>query len=116
MLDEGRQISLTDYLSAKNLVTEISGEIDNTLKDFDAVITPATVAEAPEGLSSTGSPIFCTLWSLSGVPAISLPLLSGDSGMPLGVQFVSCRGADTKLLQVTHWVERQHFSDINSQH
>lgn len=112
MLDEGRQISLSDYLGAKNLVTEISGVIDNTLKDFDAVITPATPAEAPEGLSSTGSPIFCTLWSLSGVPAISLPLLSGDSGMPLGIQFVSCRGTDTTLLQVAHWVERQHFSDI----
>ena len=113
MIEEGKQISISDYLDAKNLLTEITGEIDDTLKDFDAVITPATTAEAPAGLSSTGSPIFCTAWSLCGVPAISLPLLSGDLGMPLGLQFVSGRGTDTRLLRVAHWVERQHFSDMN---
>jgi len=112
MLDEGKQISLSQYLDAKNLLIEISGAVDNTLKDFDAVITPATPAEAPEGLSSTGSPIFCTVWSLSGVPAISLPVLSGESGLPLGLQFVSCRGADVRLLRVAKWLENQHIDEI----
>lgn len=113
MLDEGKQVSLTKYLDAKNLMTEMTGAVDEVLKDFDAVITPAAPDEAPEGLSSTGSPVFCTVWSLSGVPAISLPLLSGHSGMPLGLQLVSSRGTDSRLLRAAYWLEQEHLSVIN---
>lgn len=113
MLDEGKQVSLSQYLDAKNLLTEISGVVDNTLKDFDAVITLATPAEAPLGPTSTGSPIFCTIWSLTGVPSISLPLLSGASGMPLGLQLVGSRGSDSRLLQGAHWLEEIHLSGID---
>ena len=113
MLDEGKQVSLARYLDAKNLLTEIAGAVDNTLKDFDAVLTPATPAEAPEGLASTGSPVFCTVWSLSGVPALSLPVLSGEAGMPLGLQLVSTRGSDTRLLRVAQWLEEKHLSVID---
>ncbi|MBT8360554.1 MAG: amidase [Desulfobacterales bacterium] len=110
MLDEGRRVSLSEYLDAKNLLTEVSGVVDNALKDFDAVITPATPAEAPEGIASTGSPVFCTVWSLTGVPSISLPVLSGESGMPLGLQLVGSRGSDSKLLRGAHWLEKIHYS------
>ena len=50
---------------------------------YDAILTPATAGEAPAGLESTGSPAFCTLWTLCGLPAVSLPLLEGPSGLPL---------------------------------
>jgi len=105
MLDEGREISLSEYLDAKNLSVEIAGCVDHVLRDFSAVLTPSTPSEAPEGLEATGSPIFSTLWSLCGVPAVSLPLLRGTSGMPLGLQLVSSRGTDSTLLQVAQWLE-----------
>ena len=105
MLDEGREISVSGYLDAKNLSAEIAGSVNHALKDFSAVLTPATPSEAPEGLEATGSPIFSTLWSLCGVPAVSLPLLKGASGMPLGLQIVSARGNDSTLLQVAQWLE-----------
>ena len=105
MLAEGREISVSEYLDAKNLSAEIASSVDHTLKDFSAVLTPSTPSEAPEGLEATGSPIFSTLWSLCGVPAVSLPLLKGASGMPLGLQLVGARGNDSTLLQVAQWLE-----------
>jgi len=65
---------------------------------------PATVGEAPVGLESTGSPVFCTLWTLCGMPAISLPMLEGAAGMPLGVQLVGPRGDDARLLRTARWL------------
>ncbi len=66
---------------------------------FDAIVTPATTGEAPVGLESTGSPIFCTIWTLCGLPAITLPLLKGAHGMPIGVQLVGAAGEDGRLLR-----------------
>ena len=115
MLEEGRAISISQYLDAKNLSIDIAGKVDYILQAFSAVLTPATPSEAPEGLEATGSPIFSTIWSLCGVPAISLPLLNGASGMPLGLQLVSAKGSDTALLRVAQLIEEQHRATANEQ-
>jgi Asp-tRNA(Asn)/Glu-tRNA(Gln) amidotransferase A subunit family amidase len=104
MIERGRQISAVDYnlaLQAIPTLTDILGEI---LLEYDAIITPAVTGEAPVGLDSTGSPVFCTPWSLCGVPAISLPLLEGSSGMPVGVQLVASTGDDARLLRTARWL------------
>jgi Asp-tRNA(Asn)/Glu-tRNA(Gln) amidotransferase A subunit family amidase len=70
------------------------------------MITPATVGVAPVG-EATGSPIFCSLWSLAGVPAVTLPLLTGEGGLPLGLQLIGAPGDDARLLRTANWlVER----------
>ncbi len=35
---------------------------------YDAILTPAAPSAAPKGLTSTGDPSFCTLWTLCGMP------------------------------------------------
>lgn len=112
MIDEGRQISKEAYVYCKEMAVEIADVVDDVLKPFDAVLTPATPTEAPLGLESTGSPIFCTIWSLTGVPAISLPVLRGKNGMPLGLQLVSPRGMDKKLTEIAEWVERFYLTSM----
>ena len=72
--------------------------------DFDAIVTSATTGDAPVGLGSTGSPMFCTIWTLTGVPALSMPLLKGDADMPIGVQLVAARGQDAQLLAIARWL------------
>ena len=52
-----------------------------------------------EGSRATGDPAFCTLWTLTGLPALSLPLLTGEGGLPLGVQLVGAPGGDARLLR-----------------
>ncbi|HEV8142275.1 MAG TPA: amidase family protein, partial [Methylomirabilota bacterium] len=59
---------------------------------------------APRGLTSTGDPIFCSLWTLCGMPALSVPLMQGANGLPLGVQLVGARHADGRLLRTARWL------------
>lgn len=106
MLIEGRKISQEAYLDAKEMALDITDAVDGILGSFDGVLTPATPAEAPTGLESTGSPIFCTIWSLCGVPAISLPVLRGEEQMPLGLQIVAARGMDKRLIESADRIER----------
>ena len=61
---------------------------------------------APEGLANTGDPSFCTLWTLCGMPAITLPLLSAGNGLPIGVQLVGKRGDDARLMRTANWLVR----------
>ncbi len=41
------------------------------------------------------------------MPAITLPLMQGANGLPLGVQLVAKRDADARLLQTAEWLTRR---------
>ena len=71
---------------------------------YDAILTPAAPGTAPKGLASTGEPIFSTLWTLCGMPAVSVPLMQGENGLPLGVQLVGPRDGDARLLRTARWL------------
>lgn len=104
MFEEGRAITAVEYLAARAAVPGLIDAIAPLFDTVDAIVTPATTGEAPKGLETTGSPIFCTLWTLCGLPAVTLPLLKGPEGMPLGVQLVGRRGGDAELLAVAQWL------------
>ena len=105
MIERGQRTAATDYRQARAQAAELTTSLDALLAPFDGWITPATTGEAPAGLDSTGSPIFCTTWTLCGVPAVTLPLLVGATGLPLGVQVVGRSGDDARLLRTARWLE-----------
>ena len=72
--------------------------------DFDAILTPSALSEAPKVGAGTGDPICCTIWTLAGLPCINLPLLSGDNDMPVGVQLVGRLNEDDRLFRTTRWL------------
>ena len=104
MIERGRQTLAMDYRRAVERVPGLVGALEGIFAQYDAILTPATTGEAPAGLSSTGKPIFCTIWTLCGVPAVSLPLLRGPEGLPLGVQLVGRRHDDARLLRTARWL------------
>jgi Asp-tRNA(Asn)/Glu-tRNA(Gln) amidotransferase A subunit family amidase len=104
MIERGRKILAMDYNNAVADVTPLYEEFGKIFEWHDVIITPATIGQAPLGLESTGSPTFCTIWTLCGMPAITLPLLQGENGMPLGVQLVGSRGDDARLLRTARWL------------
>jgi len=104
-LARGRDIRAFDYLQAQAHTARLVAGFSELFSRFAALITPATASTAP-ALGSTGDPAFGTLWSLAGLPALSLPLLRGSDGLPLGVQLVGARGADARLLRSARWLER----------
>lgn len=104
-LEEGDGLSDEDYRRALALREELIGSLGEFLDDrFEAIITPPTTGEAPT-LESTGDPAFCTLWSLCGVPAITIPTGFGPQGLPLGLQIVGRTGESNHLLAVAAWCE-----------
>ncbi|MEQ8666089.1 MAG: amidase [Rhodospirillales bacterium] len=103
-IEHGRTVTATQYLGALQGRERLLEIWDEMLEEYDAIITPAAAGEAPEGLQSTGDAVFCKLWSLMGVPAVSLPLMVGENGMPLGVQLVGRVGDDAKLLRTANWL------------
>lgn len=106
MIEWGQHLEAGAYLAALAERRHLQAAILPLFDRFDAIITPAAAGEAPVGLGSTGSPGFCTLWSLLGTPAVCLPLRSGPNGMPLGVQLVGRHGEDAKLLATAAWLEQ----------
>jgi Asp-tRNA(Asn)/Glu-tRNA(Gln) amidotransferase A subunit family amidase len=104
MIERGQRYTPASYERATEGVVGLVRELDRILASFDAIVTPATPSEAPLGLASTGSPVFCTIWTLCGVPAVSVPILEGADRMPLGAQLVGRRGQDGRLLAIARWL------------
>jgi Asp-tRNA(Asn)/Glu-tRNA(Gln) amidotransferase A subunit family amidase len=105
MIERGQQVLAVDYNTVIERIPVLNRALAEIFVSYDAILTPATMSVAPTGLDSTGSPIFCTIWTLCGTPAISLPILSGSGGMPMGAQLVAARGADARLLAAARWLE-----------
>ncbi len=106
-LARGREISALDYQLACARAPLINDGFEEIFERCDAILTPAAAGTAPKGIAATGDPAFCTLWTLAGMPAISLPLMRGENGLPLGVQLVGRRNGDARLLRTARWLVGQ---------
>jgi len=73
-------------------------EMDAVFDEVDVILTPAAPGEAPAGLGSTGKAVFNSPWTMLHVPCITLPGMTGPSGLPIALQAVGKRGADRRLL------------------
>ena len=104
-LDEGRRIDERVYREAIKARTQAIDALAHWLAPFDAVITPPAPAAAPRGLASTGDPSCCTLFSLIGFPALTLPIGRNAGGLPLGMQLATTSSDDGRLLSVGAWCE-----------
>lgn len=103
-IERGQKIAAVDYLAALETIPKLTESLASAFDWVDAFITPAAPGAAPRGLGSTGSPIFCTLWTFTGMPAITLPLLQSGSGLPIGVQLVGEAGRDARLMRTARWL------------
>jgi Asp-tRNA(Asn)/Glu-tRNA(Gln) amidotransferase A subunit family amidase len=104
LIAEGRKVTAPQYLAALDLARSLATGLNDLFNECNAIITPAAPGVAPKGLQSTGSPVFCSLWSLTGLPALSLPLLEGEDGLPLGVQIVGAKNDDARLFRNAAWL------------
>jgi len=107
-IERGRRVRAVEYNKALDKIPALNSGLNDLFElRYEAILTPAAAGTAPRGLESTGSPAFCTLWTLCGLPAITLPLMQGADGLPLGVQLVGPRGGDARLLRTARWLIAQ---------
>jgi Asp-tRNA(Asn)/Glu-tRNA(Gln) amidotransferase A subunit family amidase len=105
LIERGREVKAVDYQRALRGIAPIVESFDDLFTErYDAILTPAAPGSAPKGLGSTGDPAFCSLWTLCGMPAVSLPLMQDSGGLPIGVQLVGRRNFDARLLRTARWL------------
>jgi Asp-tRNA(Asn)/Glu-tRNA(Gln) amidotransferase A subunit family amidase len=69
------------------------------MKDIDLLLTPSALGEAPAGLASTGDTSFNILSTWTYTPCVTLPVFTGPSGLPVGIQLIGHRNQDHRLLE-----------------
>jgi Asp-tRNA(Asn)/Glu-tRNA(Gln) amidotransferase A subunit family amidase len=104
IMKRSETITLDRYVAAQRKTVAFKAFIDSLFDRFDVLLCPSAPGEAPKGHEFTGDPRFNSIWTLAGTPCVTLPLGTGDMGLPLGVQLVGLRHADDKLLSIASWV------------
>ena len=105
-LERGARVLAHDYLAALEWRDAMRLGLASVFERCDAVLTPAAPGIAPDR-STTGSSAFNALWTMVGAPALTLPLMSDERGLPLGIQMVSRPGDDARLVRNAAWLERR---------
>ncbi|MDI7862712.1 amidase [Rhizobiaceae bacterium n13] len=105
-LKRGSEIPARDYIAALDWPDVLNAGLWAIFGRCDAILTPAAPGPAPADRGTTGPSTFNGMWTLCGLPTITLPILSDESGMPMGVQLVGRRGDDGRLLRTANWLLR----------
>ena len=105
-IERGMKYSGSQYTEAVDFMEQSYRSYSEVFEDYHGVLTPSSTGVADKGLKSTGSPEFCTIWTYMGLPAISLPLLSGENNLPLGIQLVGDKLDDLRFLGTANWLEK----------
>jgi len=105
LLTPGRALPLSVYVDAIEAAEAFRRNLDDLFCEFDVLLAPNAVGQAPEGLGSTGDARFNAIWTLAWTPCITLPAGTGRKGLPLGVQLIGPRFRDEALLDAAAWVE-----------
>jgi amidase len=112
-------VSGIDHAEDVETLRRIGRDIAMQVARFDVVITPTTPLSAPAvgdpsqawtDLAAYNEKLFDYMAfvgpiSVSGLPAMSLPLHWGATGMPFGVQFIASRGREDLLIRLAAQLE-----------
>jgi Asp-tRNA(Asn)/Glu-tRNA(Gln) amidotransferase A subunit family amidase len=71
-------------------------------QQYDVLITPSTIGEAPADLASISSSVFNRTWTLMHVPCLTIPAYRGPNRMPVGIQVVGPIGDDVRTMSAAH--------------
>lgn len=99
MVENRKSISRAALLTAYDEAAQCRAAFDAIAADYDAVLTPSAVGEAPVG-PDTGDASLNSMWTLLHVPVINVPGFTGPAGLPVGLSLVSGRYTDRRLLGV----------------
>ena len=117
-LSAGLDVSVEQYLDARRRRYQYVREIDELLGDHGLLLTPTVASEGwladgrldvDASVHGLAPEIYSTaMQNVTGVPAISVPFGSFDSGLPFGLQITAPRFHDYRLVDFAAVVEAAH--------
>jgi aspartyl-tRNA(Asn)/glutamyl-tRNA(Gln) amidotransferase subunit A len=105
LIEEGLRGSAAEYLQCRQHQASLKERFSSGWDGVDALVCPATPGPAPDR-STTGDPVFNSVWSYLGVPVVSFPIGLAANGLPLAAQLAGRSGGDVELLRVAAWCEQ----------
>ncbi|MFT5113739.1 MAG: Asp-tRNA(Asn)/Glu-tRNA(Gln) amidotransferase A subunit family amidase [Parasphingorhabdus sp.] len=104
LMQKAGQRSAAEYQEALEILAASEKWFEEFFNDYDAILTPSALGEAPAIELGTGDPACCVVWTLCGLPCLSMPLLVGESGLPIGIQLVGGANEDDRLFRSARWL------------
>jgi amidase len=117
---EARSVSSLEFASAVRETQRMARAVIETFgRDFDVLVTPTMAVQPPEVGSWRGPDddptsgllncypmaVFTSIFNVTGLPAISLPVHQTEGGLPVGVQVVAPPWREDLLLQLGSQLE-----------
>lgn len=99
------------YRKAQKVRRLIANDFDNVFNKVDAIITPTTPNTAfgnQQKLSNVETyynDVFTVPVNLAGLPAISIPVGVDSNNLPIGVQFITPKFSEAKMLRIAKSLE-----------
>ncbi|MGA8593605.1 MAG: amidase [Bryobacteraceae bacterium] len=118
LLEQGRLVSASDYVTAQKLRTVFRREFDQIWNAIDLLVAPATPIPAPrtdedqieiDGYredARMASTRMTRAINLIGEPALSIPCGRSANGLPIGLQLIARPFRDAWLLRAGQTIER----------
>ena len=118
-IEAGLVISAADYLAAQRVRTHIRQRFREAFDRVDAILTPTLAFTAPKigdrfvelGSHcveiSSASTQFTALASVSGLPALSVPIGLDGERLPIGLQIITPAFQEGRALTVAHQLQRE---------
>jgi amidase len=123
LFQKGLQLPSTKYIGSMTRLQQISRELIGWWSDIDVLLTPG-LGQRPVPIGSinpqkTDDPFttlipessdftpYTAVWNVTGQPAISLPLLQGDDGLPTSIQLVGPPIGEELLLSLAAQLEAE---------
>ena len=110
-IERGKKYSAYDYANAIDFMKQSYESYKEVFEDYHGIITPSSSGVADKGLKSTGNADFQKIWTYMCLPTISLPLLTGESDLPLGGQLIGDKLDDIRFLSTANWLEKNCKDD-----
>ena len=105
-LDGARATTPGQYDEARRLSRRGRDAARAFFGEVDVVVSYAAPGEAPDTLESTGDSRFNRLWTLLGVPCVTVPLMRGPRGLPATIQIIGGFGRDEHVIAVAKGLEK----------
>jgi Asp-tRNA(Asn)/Glu-tRNA(Gln) amidotransferase A subunit family amidase len=108
LIERGKQVSHDQLQSARQGQMKLRQQLTQLMDEngLDLWISPAAVGPAPAGLDSTGDPVMNLPWTHAGLPTVSIPSGTNQTGLPLGLQIIARWYEDERLLAWSENLEK----------